>query len=500
MPKTAGARFAAVSPRVRTVVLIVLGALAALGQAPFNLWPLTILCLAVLLHVASGAVTPRQQGSWLWLFGVGYFALSLHWIVEPFLVDVARHGWMAPFALILMASGAALFWALAGWFAARLAGGCAWMLALTLTGAEVLRALILTGFPWALLGHVWLDTGVAQLAAWGGPHLLTLLLLLVAGALAALMQRRWVPALVVLAGVAVPGVLLLPGPPAPPAPDAPIVRLVQPNAPQDQKWDVAYRDVFYNRLLSLSAGGPQVDLVVWPETAVPYLLRSIEGELPVLADAAQGAPLVFGIQRRDEALRAFNSLVVLGPYAGSQTIYDKQHLVPFGEYIPGAALVGQVGAAGLARSMGTGFTPGDRQGPVDIPGIGAAVPLICYEGIFAEEIRYGDTRPRLLLLITNDAWFGNGAGPRQHLAQARLRAIEQGLPMVRVANTGISAMIDGQGRITASLPLNTDGALDTALPAALLKTVYARFGDIPVVFMLIFLIAATYVAARHDSD
>ncbi len=173
--------------------------------------------------------------------------------------------------------------------------------------------------------------------------------------------------------------------------------------------------------------------------------------------------------------------------------------MPFGEYIPGADLLGRLGATGLAGNLGTGFTPGAQGGPLILPGIGAAVPLICYEAIFAEEINYGDDRPRLLLLITNDAWFGKAAGPHQHLAQARLRAIEQGLPMVRAANTGISAMIDAKGRITASLPLGVDGAIDAALPPALPSTIYSRAGDWPVFILLMLLgLLRSFVLRRHS--
>jgi apolipoprotein N-acyltransferase len=190
----------------------------------------------------------------------------------------------------------------------------------------------------------------------------------------------------------------------------------------------------------------------------------------------------------------------MGPGGQVLSIYDKRHLVPFGEYMPGAQLLGRVGATGLARNLGIGFTPGTAPGPVELPGIGAALPLICYEGIFAEEITYGEARPRLLLLITNDAWFGQAAGPHQHLAQARLRAIEQGLPMVRVANTGISAMIDAKGRITAAIPLGAQGALDVPLPAALPATLYSRWGDNPLISMLISLTFAAYAVAKRDRD
>jgi apolipoprotein N-acyltransferase len=493
-------QFAARPAWFRLIGLVVLGAAAGLGQAPFDFWPVTILALGVLFALYPHAQSRRQSVFDVWAFGFGYFAFSLRWIVEPFLVDIARHGWMAPFALFLMAAGAAIFWALAAWIASRLAPRSTIMFGLMLVGAEVLRSLILTGFPWALLGHVWVTTGLAQVAAYGGPHLLTLFAVLSGLAVAALMGRDRIPGLVVLGLVVALSFVMHPGPVVQPTDDLPVVRLVQPNAPQNQKWDPAFTDVFLRRLTTYSAQGIVPDLVVWPETAVPYLLNHIADDLGFLSDSARGVPLVFGIQRRDAAARAYNSLVVVGPGGAVQSTYDKRHLVPFGEYIPGARFLGQMGATGLARNLGIGFTPGAMPGPVDLPGIGAAVPLICYEGIFAEEITYGETRPRLLLLITNDAWFGKAAGPHQHLAQARLRAIEQGLPMVRVANTGISAMIDPKGRITAALPLGVEGAIDAPLPAALVATPYSRWGDLPVILVVVLFIFGGYFRARRDSD
>jgi len=305
---------------------------------------------------------------------------------------------------------------------------------------------------------------------------------------------------VVASALAVAAFVLKPGAAKPAEPDAPIVRLVQPNAPQHQKWDPAHRDTFVRRMITATGEGPRPDLVVWPETAIPYLLNHIEDDMRVMTDAARGAPLVFGIQRFDHDRNFYNSLAVMGPGGAIDAIYDKRHLVPFGEYMPGAAFLGRAGMAGLARNLGTGFTPGATPGPVAIPGIGNAIPLICYEGIFAEEISDGGDRARLLLLITNDAWFGQAAGPYQHLAQARLRAIEQGLPMVRVANTGISAMIDANGRIIDHLPLGVDGALDVALPAALPPTLYARTGDWPVAVVLILLMLGHAIGRVRETN
>ncbi|MEJ8561217.1 apolipoprotein N-acyltransferase [Yoonia sp. GPGPB17] len=494
------AQFAARPGWVQLLLLALLGAAAGLGQAPFDLWPASILALGALFLTYANSATARQAALRVWAFGFGYFAFSLRWIVEPFLIDIARHGWMAPFALLLMGAGAALFWALAAWVASRVAPGRIGMFGLLLVGAEVLRSLILTGFPWALLGHIWITTGLAQVAAFGGPHVLTLLTVICGVSVAALFRRERVMGFVTLGLVLALSFVARPGSAPERTADRPVVRLVQPNAPQHQKWDPAYSDIFLNRLLQQTSAGDIPDLVVWPETAIVYLLNHIDDDLSLLSDAARGAPLVFGIQRRDAQTRAYNSLVVMGPGGEVQSIYDKRHLVPFGEYIPGARFLGKMGATGLARNLGVGFTPGSTPGPINLPGIGAAVPLICYEGIFAEEIAYGNTRPRLLLLITNDAWFGQAAGPHQHLAQARLRAIEQGLPMVRVANTGISAMIDAKGRIITSLPLGVDGAIDVPLPAALPATPYSRWGDVPVVAVLLLLTFGAYVSAKRDSD
>jgi apolipoprotein N-acyltransferase len=330
--------------------------------------------------------------------------------------------------------------------------------------------------------------------------LLTLLAALAAWSLALLASGRVLVGGTFIAGLVVAACFAQPGKTMPTLPDAPIVRLVQPNAPQHQKWDLAFRNLFVNRMIALTGAGETPDLVVWPETAVPFLLNHIQDDMSPMVDAARGAPLVFGIQRAETQQQYHNSLVVMGPGGELRGIYDKRHLVPFGEYVPGAALLGRAGASGLARNLGTGFTPGIDPGPVLLPGIGPAIPLICYEGIFAEEISDGDARARLILLITNDAWFGKAAGPYQHLAQARLRAIEQGLPMVRVANTGITAMIDAHGRITDMIPLGVDGAIDVALPPSRSPTLYAQWGDVPVIALLLALMLMRWVARWRISD
>lgn len=477
-----------------------LGVVAALGQAPLDLWPATLIALAVLFVLHRQVISPRAAAWQAWFFGLGYFAFALRWIVEPFLVDAARHGWMAPFAIVLMAAGAALFWAVAAWFAQRLAPRSQIALGLFLVAVEMTRSLVLTGFPWALLGHIWVPTWMAQASGIGGPHLLSLITVLAAIGLSRLWLRDWSRGGVVLAVLALLAFTLRPDP-APQLPDdAPVVRLVQPNAAQHLKWDPVYRELFVNRLVELSGQGDRPDLIVWPETAVPYLLNFIIDDLSQLDAAARGAPLIFGVQRRDERGLFYNSMVLMEQGGVITATYDKQHLVPFGEYVPFGDLLARIGIRGMAVQEGGGFAAGTAPGPVDIPGIGLAVPLICYEGIFAEEIYTGPERPRMLLLITNDGWFGQAAGPHQHLAQARLRAIEQGLPMVRVANTGISAMIDAQGRITASLGLGMDAALDAPLPAVGPAPPYTLVGDWPVGGLLLAGLLVAVIRRRREYD
>lgn len=460
------------------------GALAALGQEPFSLWVLTPLGFAAAMVLAVAALGVRSAAAVGWATGLGYFLVSLHWLVEPFLVDVARHGWMAPFALIGMSGGLALFWAAAF-------GAAAWCcaprwrlfaLVVTMTLAEFLRSTVLTGFPWALPAYVWSETPVIHVASLIGPHGLDLLTFLVAAGFAAAARRGW--SLIWAVGGAVPLVLVaLFGWWQAQArlvelDDPPIVRLVQPNVPQREKWDPDRATTFVDRQIALSATAPAPDLIVWPETAIPWTLDSAGPVLARAAEAAHGAPVILGVTRIDGA-RIFNSLAVIGPEGEVLDVYDKHHLVPFGEFIPLGGLGRVLGLQSFAAQDGYGFSQGVGRRLLDLGWIGRPLPLICYEAIFPDEVGGGE-RPDWLLQITNDAWFGTFSGPYQHLAQARFRAVEQGLPMIRVANTGVSAVIDARGRVVTSLPLGQAGYVDAALPPPDRPTLYARTGDLPV--------------------
>jgi apolipoprotein N-acyltransferase len=477
--------------RRRLVLAILLGALAALGQAPWHLYGLTLVALTGLIWVVSRAETTRAAALVGLAAGTGHFALALSWIIEPFLIDVARHGWMAPFAVVFLSAGLALFWAAAAGLAAA-SRFPALVFVVSFTALEWLRGVILTGFPWAMVGHVWIGTPVDQLAAVLGPSGLTLLTLGAAVLPVVLRWRGLALSAVFLAAAAGFGTWRL-GQPLPADRDV-TLRLVQPNAAQALKWDAALAETHLDRLLALTAEGPGADLTIWPETAVPYMLEYAPSVARMITDASLGRPVATGIQREEGAL-FFNSLRVLTGAGEELARYDKHHLVPFGEYIPfGDLAYSWFGITAFAAQSGATYSAGPGPAVLDLGPLGRVLPLICYEAVFPRLVNAAPGRADWMLQITNDAWFGIRTGPFQHLDQARLRAVEQGLPLIRVANTGVTAVIDARGRVRQTLPFGETGVLDTTLPAALPPTPYTRWGDLPV---LVVLVGLTLLAFRR---
>ena len=331
--------------------------------------------------------------------------------------------------------------------------------------------------------------------AWLGPHGLGWVTLLAGFAIALAHWRALVWAVAAVAALAAFGTLRLPAEAEKRDPLL-TVRLVQPNAEQSSKWDPGLAGFYHQRLLDFSAAraDPHPDIVIWPETAVPFMLSLSAGAMAEIAAWASPATVIMGIrdlEDHDGAQRVFNSLVVLDPYGGTAARYDKHHLVPFGEYTPYSAWIGGLGLPGLTADTLFGFTPGQGPQLVQVAGVPPFLPLICYEAIFPNAMTAPQGRAEWLVQITNDAWFGTATGPYQHLAQARMRAIEQGLPLARVANTGISAMIDPFGRVLARLDLGDAGYLDAQLPAPLDATIYVRFGDLPILILLLASLAVT---------
>jgi apolipoprotein N-acyltransferase len=448
------------------------GVAAAAGQAPWDFWPLALLGYGYLTYLVAEADSWRPRLFRAWAGGVGHFAAAMFWIVEPFLVDPARDGWMAPFGVTIMATGIALFWMFAGWIAGLGSNRASRALAFAagLAFADLLRSYILTGFPWALTGHIWIDTPVAQQAAYVGPIGLSILTMLVA----ALPVAAFGPARRLFVGLGCTATLLAGAwafgatrlATADTTRDPTIrVRLVQPNATQSLKWQPGMWDVFLSRQLDATAAPADkpLDLIVWPETAVPHLVENAGFIFEDALDASGGVPVAMGIQRAEGA-RYYNALIAVSPDRQPFASYDKVHLVPFGEYIPFGDQMARFGISAFASQQGNGYSAGSVRQLMDLGRAGKVLPLICYEAVFPQDLRATPGRADWILQVTNDGWFGALAGPYQHLAQARLRAIEQGLPLLRTANTGITAVIDARGRVLQSLPLDTDGWVDAPRP------------------------------------
>ncbi|MDW3182353.1 apolipoprotein N-acyltransferase [Roseobacter sp.] len=479
-------------PRVaRAAIAGCAGALGALGQAPYDQPLIMLLAFSLAFLMLRRQKHARDAALVGWCFGIGYFSVALIWILQPFQIDPDKHAWMAPFALLFMSTGLALFWGAAFW-AARLLSNRTWPLILTWTAAEVLRAYVLTGFPWANPAQALVNGAAGQGLAWVGPHGITLWLMSLAWALSfpAIYRRRHVMRLGQAALlVSVAALFYL----RPSAPMAPLthhwVRLVQPNAEQHLKWHPDHARGFFDRQLALTAAPPETaaaapDLTIWPETAIPWVHPDAEAALEMISAAAQGKPVALGLLRRQGG-GLLNSMVVLDAAGQATQVYDKHHLVPFGEYIPLSSVAERFGLTGMAQVSATGFARGPGAQTLDFGALGRGLPLICYEAVFAHDVNAAPERPDFIIQITNDAWFGRDVGPQQHLAQARMRAIEQGVPLMRAANTGISAMIDPHGRVLASLPMGVSGFLDVQLPAPLEPTLYSRTGDGPLALLLL---------------
>jgi len=482
------------------------GLAAAAGQAPLGLWWLALPALSFLTWQVARAPVLRA-GLWRgWCAGVGYFTGTLFWIVEPFMVDAAHDGWMAPFALAGMAGGMALFWMLAAAVAAlgRGPGGRAAGFAVGLAATDLLRSYVLTGFPWVLAGHIWIGTPVAQGAAIVGPIGLSILTMALAAAPVVAQDLRGravgaAGAAALLAAVWGFGAARMATPAA--TGDLVRVRLVQPNATQALKWLPGMWDTFIERQMRASEApsAKPLDLVVWPETALPYLLEDSGDLISEAVSRDGGVPVILGVQRAEGPL-IYNSLIATDRTGTVRAVYDKHHLVPFGEYLPFGDFLARFGLTAFAATTGHAYTAGSGPTVIDLGRAGKILPLICYEAAFPQDLRGVPLRADWILQITNDAWFGTLSGPWQNLAQSRLRAIEQGLPLIRVANTGITAAIDPMGRVIASLPEDRDGFLDVDVPRPLPATLYARTGDGPATMLLLGCILALVLARRKRTD
>ena len=510
------------------------GAVSATGFAPLNLWPLALLCLALLLHTISTAHTLRRAFALGWLFGFGHFCLGNNWIATAFTYQAAMPAWLGWVAVGLLSLYLAIFPALASasawwlwrkawarWHGSATATLTPFILFFTATWiiSEWLRSWLFTGFAWNPLGALLVNH--AALTAFIGSYGFSGAVCLTAGALLLLAHWRWKPALLIAA------LLLLAHGAATfwlqeSNPDAaymrgPLVTIVQPNIDQGDKWDMAQRRANFAKLAALSPRRPgsAPRLLLWPEAAVPDYL---EGGYPLdwyvepasfararLANQLGAGDLLLtgAVKLEPNAANtdidgARNSLFVLNAAQQIQGRYDKAHLVPYGEYLPMRPLLSAIGLSRLTPGA-VDFWPGPGARTLDLraQGFGKVGVQICYEMIFSGQVVDRADRPDFIFNPSNDAWFGDW-GPPQHLAQARLRAVEEGLPVVRSTPTGISAIIDADGRVVAQIAQHRAGRIDDHIPPAHRPTFFATFGNMaPLGFAIALLVLA--FLSRHRS-
>ena len=485
--KTAGrpSQMLALAARRPFLASLLLGAVIALALPPLYMLP-GLLGLALWLFLLDRAKHRREAFLLGWWFGLGYFVIGLYWIAIAFFTDAERFGALAIPAVFLLCAVMAVFPAIAALIFHQLRPGHplakALLLAVAWVVSEWLRAQFLWGFPWNLIGYVWIAAlPASQMAAYVGVYGLSLVAVL-AGALwlTALVgqdRSRWLgPGLSVLmvALLFIAGSIRLGGGVIGEH-EGIRLRLVQANIAQHHKWDPELRADSFRRHLELSArppadGAEAPTHIIWPETASAYVLDEDQVAREVIAEVTPaGGHLITGFNRFDlenEPKRAWNSLAALDDRGEIEAVYDKHRLVPFGEFLPWRALLSRIGLRKITEGS-INFYPGEGPVALEVGGLPAFSPLICYEAIFTADVAPDEQRPAWLLNITNDAWFGQSSGPYQHLAMARMRAIEEGLPLVRSANTGISAVVDPYGRVLTHLDLGETGVLDTALPRAL---------------------------------
>lgn len=483
----------AFTERLSRLASLLAGVLAALALPPLHLLP-GLLGFALWLFLLEKAHHRRDAFLLGWWFGLGYFVIGLYWIAIAFFTDAEKFGALALPAVLLLCAVMAVFPAIAALLFSLISPrhpiAQALCLALAWIVGEWLRAHFLWGFPWNLIGYVWVAVlPISQVAAYVGVYGLSLVTVLAGALWLTLMiedgRARWlgpVLSFLVLGLLFAGGSLRLSDGAVGEEPDVRL-RLVQANISQHHKWDPELRADSFRRHLDLSATPPAEGAsapthIIWPETASAYVLDEDQVARDVIAEVTPpGGHLLTGFNRFDlesEPKRAWNSLAALNDRGEIEALYDKHRLVPFGEFLPWRDLLSRIGLRKVTSGT-IDFQPGAGPVTLEVGDLPAFSPLVCYEAIFTAEVTPNGMRPAWLLNITNDAWFGKSSGPYQHLAMARMRAIEEGLPLVRSANTGVSAVIDPFGRVLAHLDLGTTGVLDAALPKGLEQpTLYAK--------------------------
>jgi apolipoprotein N-acyltransferase len=510
------------------LIALFVGALSAFAFEPVGWWPLMLLAVAILCELVARSGTLPRALLLGWLFGLGQFAIALNWIATAFTFQAAMPAWLGWIAVVLLSLYLAIYPALAAGLAWRFGHRSRLALVLALAGGwavtEWLRATMFTGFAWNPIGVTLADTPLLGASRLIGTYGLSLLAALIAGGLWMAARRQWQPIAAIMAAslllVAVPAPREVPPTRMPTAPTGENpggtvamrpIRIVQPNIGQQDKWRPGFEEETYRRLEGLTVkGAPDPRLIFWPEAAVTAPLQdgrigaeryTEEERLRATLALGPGDLLLTGglsVTSRDRRIvdGATNSIYALEPLGRIVGRYDKAHLVPYGEYLPMRPLLSKIGLSRLAPGE-LDFTAGPGARTIQLPGQWGKVGFqLCYEIIFSGEVADRKDRPDFIFNPSNDAWFGRW-GPPQHLAQARLRAAEEGLPVIRSTPTGISALVDAHGALVQSLPWQTAGKIDATMPNALAPTIFARLGNIIPLALGFLLIGAAFALSRR---
>ncbi|MGI9354372.1 MAG: apolipoprotein N-acyltransferase [Rhizobiaceae bacterium] len=528
------------------LLAIVAGAISALGLAPYHVFPVLFFTLPVLVWLLDGAIPPAGRSGFFgvfsrywpafrtgWLFGFGYLLAGMWWVGKAFLVDADEFAWLLPFAVLALPAGLGLFYGF-GAALARIAWGDGWVrlaaLAAALTLAEWLRGTLLTGLPWNTLGMIFMPTPLLmQTAGLVGLYGVTFLTVFVASspgifapgmdfdsAIGARKPRRMrrvlVAALVMMVVHVGYGFAVLSNASDQTQPGIKL-RIVQPGLLQNEKWEPENEPEIMQRYFDLSNAdrGPRAASVasfthiIWPESAFPFILTqrrdvlaSIAAMLPPTSTLITGAMRLEQTADAHNGRRVFNSLYAIGGDGEIAAAYDKTRLLPFGEFLPFQDFLESIGLQQLTQLRG-GFAQGSRRGTISLGATPAFLPLICYEVIYPGKVQGVGDAPQWIVNVTNDAWFGDTAGPYQHAHQTRIRAVEEGLPITRAANSGISMIIDGYGRVVSSLGLGERGVVDGPLPQFVGPTVFTRIGNMIVIFAVCVLLLLLTVVHRKNT-
>ncbi|MDO9417742.1 apolipoprotein N-acyltransferase [Pararhizobium sp.] len=476
----------------RGLTAFLAGLVSVLALAPFGIFAACFISFPVLVWLLDGASGNPDAGRLRrllpaffigWWFGFGYFLGGLWWIGNALLVEAEDFAWALPLAVVGLPAGLAIFYGIATALARALWSdgvGRIFALAAAFGLVEWARSFVFTGFPWNAIGYTAMPVPLMmQSDRVMGMDAMSMLAVFVFAAPALLGTIKGARIGLTLAGLVAAAhfgygaySLYIEKPPIDPSQQT-LVRLVQPAIDQSQKLDNSSRLSVFEAHLAMTAavpaeGGKRPDVIVWPETAVPFILTENPDALLRIADVLQdGQVLLAGAVRTEESgteqePRYYNSIYAIDDKGQIITAADKVHLVPFGEYMPFQSLLRSWGVDPVA--MPGGYSAASVHNPLALPQGRSFYPLICYEAIFPHEIESAAAGTDALLNITNDAWFGNSPGPYQHFQQARLRAVESGLPMIRVANNGITAMIDARGQIVEGLGYDAKGYFDATLP------------------------------------